>query len=141
MDKEYYILSTKYSLQERQTKRGRIYNCIFRVIDKTTLEDKQKWLRGFHTKTATKQGYTEFVTEKRELIKEKPKPVSSISSTRQSFIVANLSRLYFAALHNQLKEATILLHYAFSALLYYKLKEDAWQVNAKTFCRRLHFYK
>ena len=25
MDKEYYILSTKYSLQEHQTKRGRVH--------------------------------------------------------------------------------------------------------------------
>lgn len=42
MDKEYYISSTKYSLQERQTKKGRVYDVVFRVIDKASLKEKQK---------------------------------------------------------------------------------------------------
>lgn len=105
MDKEYYISSTKYSLQERQTKRGRVYDVVFRVRDKNTLEERQKKLSGFKTKAEARYGYSEFVTEKCEVLKEKPRMKSS--STGESLIIESLSQTYFASLPNQLKDATI----------------------------------
>ena len=68
---EYYISSNKYSLQERQTKRGRVYDVVFRII---TLDgdEKQKKLSGFTTKALAKQAYVDFVTTKCELVKNNP---------------------------------------------------------------------
>ncbi len=50
MTEQYYISSNKYSLQERQTKRGRVYDVVFRIITKDGYE-KQKRLSGFANKT------------------------------------------------------------------------------------------
>lgn len=105
MDKEYYISSTKYSLQERQTKKGRVYDVVFRIRDKNTLEERQKKLSGFKTKAEARYGYSEFVTEKCEVLKEKPR--RKLSSTAESLIIKTLSQAYFASLSNQLKDATI----------------------------------
>lgn len=105
MDKEYYISSTKYSLQERQTKKGRVYDVVFRVIDKASLKEKQKKLSGFKSKADARYGYSEFVTEKCEVLKEKPR--RKLSSTAESLIIEPLSQAYFASLSNQLKDATI----------------------------------
>ena len=71
MSAEYYISSNKYSLHERQTKRGRVYDVVFRII---TLDgdEKQKKLSGFTTKALAKQAYVDFVTSKCELVKNNP---------------------------------------------------------------------
>ena len=58
---EYYISSNKYSLHERQTKRGKVYDVIFRIITLDGIE-QQKWLSGFTTKALAKQAYVDFVT-------------------------------------------------------------------------------
>ena len=71
MDKLYYINSTKYSIYERMTKRGKVYDIRFRIFDKNGVE-KQKKLSGFANKTLAKQGYVDFVTEYCELIKNNP---------------------------------------------------------------------
>lgn len=105
MDKQYYILSTKYSLQERQTKRGRVYDVVFRIRDRNTLNERQKYLCGFKTKSEAKQAYSEFVTEKCEVLKETPHKKSA--STTESLIIESLSKAYFESLPNQLKDATI----------------------------------
>ena len=34
MDKQYYISSTKFSIRERQTKRGKVYDVVFRIVEK-----------------------------------------------------------------------------------------------------------
>lgn len=36
---EFYISSTKYTLQERMTKRGKVYDVVFRIV---TLDGKEK---------------------------------------------------------------------------------------------------
>lgn len=105
MDKEYYISSTKYSLQERQTKKGRVYDVVFRIRDKNTLEERQKKLSGFKTKAEAKHGYSVFVTEKCEVLNEKPRKKQA--STAESLIIDTLSQAYFASLSNQLKDSTI----------------------------------
>ena len=39
---EFYISSTKYTLQERQTKRGKVYDVVFRVVDLSGNEHQKK---------------------------------------------------------------------------------------------------
>lgn len=58
MAAQYYISSNKYSLQERMTKRGKVYDVVFRIV---TLDDieKQKKLSGYFTKALAKQGWRE----------------------------------------------------------------------------------
>ena len=68
---EFYISSTKYSLQERMTRRGKVYDVVFRIVTLDGIE-KQKKLSGFSSKTLAKQGYTDFVTSKCELVKNNP---------------------------------------------------------------------
>ena len=103
MSKQYYISSTKYTMQERQTKKGKVYDVVFRCID---LEgnQKQKKLSGYSTKTLAKQGYTEFITEKCELVKNNP---IKKNDKKVEFTIKELSIKYFASLQNQVKESTI----------------------------------
>jgi hypothetical protein len=68
---KYYISSNKYSLQERQTKRGKVYDVLFRIVTMDGVE-KLKRLSGFSTKSLAKQGYIDFVTTYCELVKNNP---------------------------------------------------------------------
>lgn len=105
MSAEYYISSNKYSLHERQTKRGRVYDVIFRII---TLDgdEKQKKLSGFATKALAKQAYVDFVTSKCELVKNNPIKKKA-QAPQEELKVADLAKQYFFSLQNQLKDATI----------------------------------
>lgn len=106
---EYYISSTKYSLQERQTKRGKVYDVVFRVISLSG-DESQKKLCGYFTKTAAKQAYTEFITEKCELVKNNPlkkKKTENGAAPKIEYTVKELYPEYLASLHNQAKESTI----------------------------------
>lgn len=102
---EYYISSTKYSLQERQTKKhGKVYDVVFRIV---TLDgqEKQKKLSGYQTKTLAKQAYTEFVTQHCELVKNNP--LKKINPDKSEPTVGELIRQYLATLSNQNKESSI----------------------------------
>ena len=60
---KYYIVSNKYSIEERMSKlRGKVYDVRFRIF---TIDGEmiQKKLSGYSTKTLAKQGYLEFVQE------------------------------------------------------------------------------
>lgn len=103
--KEYYISSTKCSIQERQTKNnGKLYDVVFRIV---TLDgtEKQKKLSGFKTKTLAKQAHADFITEKCELVKNNP--VKKKDKTKQEPTLGDLVPQYIAAMHNQTKESTI----------------------------------
>lgn len=91
-------------MQERQTKKGKVYDVVFRLVD---LEGnlKQKRLSGFSNKTLAKQGYTNFVTENCELIKNNP--ISNQNVDKVNFTIKELSLKYFASIHNQVKESSI----------------------------------
>lgn len=66
---KYYISSTKYSLQERQTKKhGKVYDVVFRIVTMDG-DEKQKKLSGFKSKSDAKAAYTQFVTENCTLVK------------------------------------------------------------------------
>ncbi len=101
---EYYISSTKYSLQERMTRRGKVYDVVFRIV---TLDgqEKQKKLSGYANKTLEKQAYTDFVTSKCELVKNNP--IKKKNPQKEDLLVGNLIREYLSALFNQNKDSSI----------------------------------
>ena len=103
---QYYISSTKYSIQERQTKlNGKVFDLYFYV---TTLdgEKKQKRLSGFKNKSSAKEAYTDFVTRYCTLdkgaAKQKKQEVVTVTPT-----VEELVPQYIKSLYNQTKESTI----------------------------------
>ncbi|MDE7406439.1 MAG: site-specific integrase [Clostridiales bacterium] len=102
----YYISSNKFSTHERQTKRGRVYDIVFRIVTMEGVE-KQKKLSGFKTKGDAKQAYLDFVQEYCELAKRKAvrKPVEVDATSEQT--VADVVPLYLAALGNQNKDSSI----------------------------------
>lgn len=105
-EERYYILSTKYSIQERMTKKhGRVYDVVFRVINQITLEATQKKLSGYATKTLAKQAYTDFVTTRCELVKENP--IAKKDPDKMVIRVKDLVAEYIASLPNQNKASSI----------------------------------
>lgn len=106
-NEKFYIRSNKYSTQERQTKRGRVYDVCFRIVTQDGIE-KQKKLSGFKTKSAAKEAYLEFVQEYCELTKFAPRKGGQPEYTgTQNLSVNVLAPIYFQALNNQIKDATI----------------------------------
>ncbi len=104
---EFYISSNKYSLQERQTKRGKVYDVVFRVITLDGVE-KQKRLSGYTNKTLAKQGYLDFTIEKCELVKNNPLKRKKLQEEGKEIItIKDLSQTYFLAVRNQIKDSTI----------------------------------
>lgn len=101
---EYYISSTKYSLQERMTRRGKVYDVVFRIVTLDGIE-KQKKLSGYANKTLAKQAYTDFVTSKCELVKNNP--IKKKNPQKEDLLVGNLIREYLSALFNQNKDSSI----------------------------------
>lgn len=102
---KYYIRSNKYSTQERQTKRGRVYDVIFRVVTLDGIE-KQKKLSGYKTKGAAKEAYLEFVENYCEY-KKGAALKSIIAPEDDATTLKDLIPLYLAAIQNQNKESTI----------------------------------
>lgn len=102
---QYYISSTKYNLQERQTKlNGKVYDIVFYI---TTLDGvrKQKKLSGFKSKTAAKEAYTDFVTKHCTLAKITPKKKTDLAAEIPT--VSHLFPEYIISLQNQNKESSI----------------------------------
>lgn len=106
-EERYYISSNKFSTQERMTKRGRVYDIIFRIVTMDGVE-KQKKLSGFRTKGEAKQAYIDFVQARCTLAKGKAirKPVAAEQNTSHQ-TVASVIPAYLAALGNQNKESSI----------------------------------
>lgn len=104
MNKEFYISSNKFSLQERMTKRGKVYDLFFRFVTLDGIE-KQKKISGFTTKALAKQAYMEFVTEKCELVRNNP--IKKRDVKKEEPLVGDLIREYMATLANDNKYTTI----------------------------------
>ena len=104
MSAEYYISSTKYNLQERMTKRGKVYDVVFRIVTLDGIE-KQKRLSGFANKSLAKQAYTDFVTSKCELVKNNP--IKKKAVEKKIPTVDELIPEYIASLFNQNKTSSI----------------------------------
>ncbi len=107
MDK-YYILSNKFSMHERQTKKhGKVYDICFRVITEDGVE-KQKKLSGFSNKTLAKQGYIDFITNHCELLKNNPIiRQKRIEKGQDAITIKDLSKTYLLSVRNQIKDSTI----------------------------------
>ena len=104
---EFFISSNKYSLSERQTKRGKVYDIRFRIVTPDGIE-KQKRLAGYANKTLAKQAYIDFITEKCELIKNNPiRRQKHILQGKEITTIESLSKTYFLSIRNQIKDATI----------------------------------
>lgn len=102
---KYYISSTKFTIQERKTKKnGTVYDVVFRIISMDGIE-KQKKLSGFSTKTLAKQAHADFVTEYCELVKNNP--VKKKNTQKQEPTIGELVASYIISLHNQVKDSTI----------------------------------
>lgn len=101
---QYYISSNKYSLQERMTKRGKVYDVMFRIVTLDGIE-KQKKLSGYSTKALAKQAYLEFITEKCELVKNNP--LKKRNPQKEEPFLGELIREYMATLGNDNKYTTI----------------------------------
>ncbi len=99
---KFYISSNKYSTQERQTKRGRVYDVVFRIITMDGVE-KQKKLSGFTSKTDAKQAYLDFVQERCETAYNKP----IVKQRKTSLTVKEIIPAYINAIFNQNKESSI----------------------------------
>ena len=104
MGAQYYVRSNKYSLQERQTKRGKVYDVVFRVVTLDGIE-KQKKLSGYTTKALAKNAYLQFVTEYCTF--RKNAPLKKQDAEKKVLTVDDLFPEYIAAAHNQIKESTI----------------------------------
>lgn len=101
----FYLSSNKYSTHERKLKNGKIvYDICFRI---TTVdgEYKQKWVRGFTSKSLAKAGYLDFVERYCEYVRQpfrkKKGPTKDIPT------VGELIRQYMATLGNQNKQSVI----------------------------------
>lgn len=105
---KYYISSTKYSLQERQTKKnGKVYDVVFRIVTLDGVE-KQKKLSGFKSKSDAKAAYTAFVTENCTLVKNNPlKKKNTAEATLVAPTVRELIPQYIISLQNQNKDSSI----------------------------------
>jgi hypothetical protein len=104
---EFFISSTKYSLQERQTKRGKVYDVVFRYITKDGIE-KQKRLSGYANKTLAKQAYIDFITEKCELVKNNPiRRQKRVLQGKETTTIESLSTTYINSIRNQIKDSSI----------------------------------
>lgn len=102
---KYYIRSNKYSTHERQTKHGRVYDIVFRIVT-IDGEEKQKRISGFKTKADAKAGYLEFVEKFCELTRYVPKKPKELTAQFNP-TVAELVPTYIAALGNQNKGSSI----------------------------------
>ena len=108
MSERYYILSTKYSLRERQTKKhGKVYDTVFRVIDNSG-SVIQKKLSGFSSKTLARQGFTDFITANCELAKNNPTVYQKRQeSGKESLTIENIAKTYLLSIRNQVKNSTV----------------------------------
>lgn len=86
------------------TKRGKVYDVVFRIVT-IDGQEKQKRLSGYFTKALAKQAYMEFVTEKCELVKNNP--LKKKSPQKEEPTVGELARQYLASLGNINKESVI----------------------------------
>jgi integrase len=91
-------------MQERMTKRGKVYDVVFRIV---TLDgqEKQKKLSGYFTKTLAKEAYLQFVDEYCELVKRNP--LKKKNPQKEDLIIGDLVRSYIATLGNQNKYSSI----------------------------------
>lgn len=104
--KNYYIKSNKFSIAERQTKHGKVFDVRFRVINPQNGADIQKKLCGYKSKALAKNAFIEFITENCEFVKDN-KLKKNINIKKEELTVSQLYPIYIQSLHNQDKESSL----------------------------------
>lgn len=106
--KEYYISSTKFTVQTRKTKNnGTMYDAVFRIIEKDTGKRIQKSVSG-KTKAEVKYKHDEFVTEHCEIVKNASQIVDRSKQDKQPDVLfTDALRAYFESCENQTKDSSI----------------------------------
>ena len=102
-----YISSDKYSIAERSTKRGKVYDIRFRVINENGKEINKR-ISGYTSKTNAKLAYLEFIAKNCTLVKRNPlKCKKNLANGKESLRFDILVPLYIQSMANQNKESTI----------------------------------
>ena len=102
---QYYIESTNYSIQQRQIKRGRVYDVYFYVWS-VDGHKKQKRLCGFDTKDKAKKAHSKFITEHCSLIDRGTFHIAKDTARRNVTLEAAVTS-YIACLGNRAAESGI----------------------------------
>lgn len=103
--KAYYITSSAFSVQQRQTKtKGKVWDVYFKVISLDGTESQKK-LSGYKTKTLANAAYHEWVAENAEYVKVSP--VKKKAPEKEVPLVGDLVREYLASLRGVNKDAVI----------------------------------
>lgn len=104
--KKYFIITNKYTVRERITGNGKVYDIIFRVIQAVDGITKQKSLCGFQTKAKAKLAYMEWI-QKNCSTEARPTPQKKVGTTKKDPTVSELIAQYIVSLQNQNKESSI----------------------------------
>jgi integrase len=92
-------------LHERTNAKGKkVYDIVFGVFD-IEGNRKQKWLRGYESKTLAKQGYLLYVDKYCEVVRHAPKKKKN--PEKEKLLVGDLVRQYLASLGNVNKQSGI----------------------------------
>lgn len=101
----YFVRSARYSVHERKTKKGKVYDVHFRIFTMDGVA-RQKKLSGFATKTAAKEAYTAFLQNFCEIMPFN-RVLSAKKTPSESPTVEELYFLYMKTLENVNKESVI----------------------------------
>ena len=104
--KKYYIATNKYTVRERITQKGRVFDIVFRIQLASDGSIKQKSLCGFENKTKAKAAYLDFI-QKNCLTSERPVFPKKIEPTKKEPTVAELVPQYIKSLQNQNKQSSV----------------------------------
>lgn len=103
--KKYYVLTNKYTVRTRVTKKGKVFDIVFRVqraIDGIII---QKSLCGFETKAKAKTEYLNWITHNCRT-GERP-IINKEIITKKDPTVGDMIPVYITSLQNQNKESSI----------------------------------
>lgn len=101
MENHYFITSTAYSISERKTKKGIVYDVIFRAYKDINGAPIQKKLCGYETRRLAQRAHTDFVTRHCTLIEKAPRP------DKQRIIYDDAYNQWIGCAEGSLREGTI----------------------------------
>lgn len=104
--KKYYIFTNKYTIRERITKQGRVFDIVFRVVQAVDGTIKQKTLCGYQTKAMAKSAYLDWI-QKNCLPGQAPRISKVVEQAKREPTVTDLVPEYIRSLQNQNKESTV----------------------------------
>lgn len=102
--KHLYITSTAHNFSQRQTAKGKVWDCRFYVYDIDGIRHQKK-LSGYRTKTAAAAAYTDWVRDNAELVSAPPAP--AVVTVKGDPTLSDLLPSYFAHLRGINKDSVI----------------------------------